>query len=199
VELMVAVIALAILTAMAVPNFTTWIRNSRVRSVADALQSGVRLAQAEAQRRTRTVVFFLTGSKDCSTAATASASGSYWQIRTVPNALMTDDSGTADSAEAVQCGALADVSSGVNINASADEDTVVAALCFSADGRQTSVTNPASIGVSCTASSIRFDVASDRSGGDNRPLRVTVGLGGNVRMCDPGKASNAPDGCRSPS
>jgi len=194
IELLVAVSLLAILTALAMPNFTTWIRNARVRAVADALQSGVRLAQSEAQRRTHTVVFFLTSSKDCSPSSTASASGSYWQIRTVPNVLLT-----GDAAEAVQCGVLTDVSSGVNLNATRVDDTsqTVAALCFGADGRQTTVSNPGAIGVSCTAGSVRFNVAPSTSRSEDRPLRLIVGLGGTIRMCDPGKDTNSPEGCRS--
>jgi type IV fimbrial biogenesis protein FimT len=101
VELMVTVSVLAILMAVAIPSLSSWVRNARVRTVAEALQTGVRLAQAEAQRRTHTVVFFLTNSKDCTTAATAVAGGLYWQVRTVPNALLT-----GDVAEAVQCGVL---------------------------------------------------------------------------------------------
>jgi len=185
IELMVAISVLAILTAVAMPNFMTWIRNSRVRTVADALQSGMRLAQGEAQRRAHTVVFFLTNSKTCDTTATAVAGGTYWQARSVPNALLT-----GDAAEAVQCGVLTDVSTGVNIT------SATTALCFGGDGRQTTVTNPSSIGVDCTAASATYDVAPVTANAESRPLRLTVSLAGSIRMCDPGKASTAPDGCR---
>ncbi|WP_457443067.1 pilus assembly FimT family protein [Roseateles sp. P5_E4] len=184
IELLVAVSVLAILTAVAMPNFMTWIRNSRVRTVADALQSGLRLAQGEAQRRTHTVVFFLTNSKTCDTAATAAAGGSYWQARTVPNALLT-----GDAAEAVQCGVLTDVSSGVNLTSSKT------ALCFGGDGRQATVTNPASVGVDCTAAAASYDVTSATSNAENRRLRLTVSLAGSVRMCDRDKAATTPEGC----
>lgn len=185
VELMVAVVVLGILSALAMPSFTSWIRNARVRTVADALQSGMRLAQAEAQRRTHTVVFFLTNSKDCTTSVTATTGGAYWQVRTVPNALLTND-----SAEAVQCGVLTDVSSGVSLSGSAT------ALCFGGDGRQATVANPAAIGVSCTAAATTYDVAPTAANSDNRPLRVTVSLAGAIRLCDPRKDASAPDGCR---
>jgi len=185
IELMVAITVLAILTAVALPNFSTWIRNSRVRAVADALQSGMRLAQGEAQRRTHTVVFFLTNSKACDTAATAVAGGAYWQARTVPNALLT-----GDVAEALQCGVLTDVSAGTNLT------SATTALCFGGDGRQTAQTNPASIGVDCAAATATYDIASATSNAENRPLRVTVSLAGSIRLCDPGKSSTAPDGCR---
>lgn len=187
IELLVGVSVLGILLAVAMPSFSSWIRNARARTVADALQTGLRLAQAEAQRRTHSVVFFLTSSKTCTTASTALAGGSYWQIRTVPNALLTND-----AAEAVQCGVLTDVSTGVALTSS----TNTTALCFGADGRQTTLTNPATVGVDCTAAAAVYDVTPSGSSPDKRPLRVTVSLAGSVRMCDPGKASTAPDGCR---
>ena len=188
IELMVVVSMLTILGALAVPNYASWIQNSRVRTVAESLQSGVRLAQTEAQRRTHTVVFFLTNSKVCTTESTAAADGNYWQIMVVPDPLLSDD-----EAEVVQCGVLTDVSSGVSLTSR------TTALCFGADGRQTTQANPAGIGVSCTARMARFDVAA--GGGtrdaDSRPLRLIVKAAGSVRMCDPGKAADAPDGCRS--
>ncbi len=185
VELMVAISVLAILIAVSMPSFTTWIRNAKVRTVADALQSGLRLAQGEAQRRTHTVVFFLTNSKACNTSATAIAGGSYWQARVVPDPLLT-----GDVAEAVQCGVLTDVSSGINLT------SATTALCFGGDGRQTSATNPASIGVDCTAAAATYNVVPAISNPENRPLRLTVSLAGSIRMCDPNKSSTAPDGCR---
>lgn len=195
VELIVAVSVLAILTAMALPNFNTWIRNSRVRTVAEALQSGVRLAQAEAQRRTHTVVFFRTKSTDCDAMSVADAGGLYWQIRSVPNPLLTND-----AAEAIQCGVLTDVSTGVTLTSQlivgVAAPAPLAALCFGGDGRQTSMNDPASIGANCTAGTARYDVAPSTSGAENRPLRLDVGLSGAIRLCDPGKASTAPDGCR---
>lgn len=186
IELMVAVTVMAILMAVAMPNFMTWIRNAKVRTVADALQSGMRLAQAEAQRRTHTVVFFMTNSKDCTTSSTAAAGGAYWQVRTVPNALLT-----GDAAEAVQCGVLTDVSDGINVN------TATPALCFGGDGRQTDVTNPTSIGVNCTAAAATYTVAPAVTHAENRTLQLNVTLAGSIRLCDPDKSfSTAPDGCR---
>ena len=185
IELMVAVSVLAILMAMAIPNFTTWIRNARVRTVAEALQSSIRLAQAEAQRRNQSVVLFRTTSKDCLTSATADAGGAQWQIRSVPNPLMTDD-----IPEAIQCGVLTDVSSGVALTSTAT------ALCFAGDGRQTTLTDPASIGANCTAAVAAYRVEPAASSAEGRPLQLDVSLSGAVRMCDPGKPSTAPDGCR---
>ena len=183
-ELMVAVSILAILGAVAMPNFTTWIQNARVRTAAEALQSSVRLAQAEAQRRSHTVVFFLTNSSTCTTESTAKAGGSHWQIMVVPDPLMDND-----DAETVQCGVFTDASSGIALNSR------TTALCFGADGRQTKVADPAGIGASCAAGTARFDVAPSNPDVENRQLRLVVTLAGAIRLCDLGKPSTAPDGC----
>ena len=63
VELLVTVTLLVILLFLAAPNFTTWINNTRVRTVAEVLQNSVRFAQAEAIRRNRSVVFYLTNAE----------------------------------------------------------------------------------------------------------------------------------------
>ncbi len=189
IELLVAVSLGALLMALAMPGFKTWIGNSRIRTVADSVQSGLRQAQSEAQRRAHTVVFFRTTSTACGSAAVANAGGQNWQIRTVPNAAMSDD--TADD---VLCGVLTDASSGVELNGPA-------AVCFTGDGRQTASTNPASIGLDCAPDAqgrpSTYDVTPRTASADARPLRVLVALGGSVRMCDPKKtqSSSAPDGC----
>jgi len=134
------------------------------------------------------VVFFLTNAKDCVNTTTAAAGGAYWQIRTVPMALLD-----GDVAEAVQCGVLTDVSGDVTISSAVTNST---ALCFGGDGRQTTVANPTAVGVGCTAGAASYDITPSGSSPDKRPLRVTVSLAGSVRMCDPGKSNTAPDGCR---
>ncbi len=175
IELVVTVALLGILLALAAPGFGTWINNTRVRTVSDALQNGVRQAQAEAVRRNRTVVFYLTNDQPSLT-ATAVAEGRNWGIRTV--SLFS-----GDTAEFVNGGALADVASGVEI------DDGPTALCFNASGQQVTVS-----GQSCTAGIATYNV--NRTGAD-RPLRITVSIGGRVRMCDPAKTLSAtnPDGC----
>ncbi|WP_295645807.1 prepilin-type N-terminal cleavage/methylation domain-containing protein [uncultured Methylibium sp.] len=174
IELVVTVALLGILLALAAPGFGTWINNTRVRTVSDALQNGVRQAQAEAVRRNRTAVFYLTNAQP-SLAATAVANGSNWGIRTV--SLFT-----GDAAEFVNGGSLSDVAGGVAIGGPI-------ALCFNASGQQVTVAAQ-----SCTAGAATYDVS--RTGAD-RPLRITVSIGGRVRMCDPAKTLSAtnPDGC----
>lgn len=183
VELMVAVALMALMLGLAAPSFTTWNRNAQIRTVSDALQNGLRLAQAESLRRQRQVVFFRTASTDCSNTVEASTVGNFWAIRTVPMVV-------GDPVETVQCGVLSDVAAGVVIGGPV-------ALCFNGSGRQTANTNPGIGGPACVlapSGTSQYDVTVHAG---DRPLRVMVSLGGSVRMCDPARSRNStsPDGC----
>jgi len=183
IELMVTIALLALLLGLAAPSFATWSRNAQVRTVTDALQSGLRTAQAEAVRRNRQVVFFLTSSKDCNTTTSSVANGAYWQIRTV--ALIT-----GEAAEALQCGVLNDQADGVNI-------TGPRALCLNSTGRQMANASTGVTGATCTLSATGFSIFEVNTSGADRRLQVAVSLGGQVRMCDPSRTQSAsnPDGC----
>lgn len=183
VELMVTVVLMAILFTLAIPSFTGMVRNSQVRTVAESLQTGLRLAQAEAVRRNRQTVFTLTNAEP-GLASAAAANGRNWAIHTVPRA-----SEDASVREFVQGGALSDSSGDVVINGPT-------AVCFSSAGRL--ITNAATgvVGADCevTATPLQYDFALT---GADRRLRVTLSVGGQVRMCDRDRTLSAtqPDGC----
>ena len=197
IEMMVTLVLLGILLALAMPSFTTWVRNSKLRAVGDSLQNGLRLAQTEATRRNRQVVFTLTNDKvTASTAAdhTAAANGNFWSLATV-------QAYASDAFAFIESGVLTDVASGVQV-------TGPAAICFSAMGRLVANPSPGITGASCssppaptppaTSAMLTYDISfADAVSGVDRPMRVTVALGGQVRMCDPAKAlgSTNPDGC----
>lgn len=182
VELMVTITLLAILLTMAMPSFATWVRNAQVRTVSDALQSGLRLAQAEAVRRHRQVVFFRTNQTVCNASTSADSSGAFWAVRTLPLV-------AGDAVEAVQCGVLSDVAAGVTIAGPV-------ALCFNSGGRQVANAATGIGGATCALDASGTSTFDLNSSNADRPLRVLVALGGSVRMCDPAKPlSSAPDGC----
>ena len=61
IELMVVIAIVAILTAIAIPNFINWRRNAQMRASADELLSAVQLTKLRAvKERTNCVVFFST-------------------------------------------------------------------------------------------------------------------------------------------
>jgi len=181
IEMMVTVTLLGILTMLAMPSFTTWIANNKVRTVSDSLQNGLRFAQSEALRRSRPMVFSLTNSAAPQNALTAVVDGSNWSLNVAKSSL---DAGNVF----VQAGVLSDVAAGVQVKGPA-------AVCFNAMGRLVANTDTGVDGASCNTGSAVFayDIAAN---GSDRPLRVLLGLGGQVRMCDPArKLADSPDGC----
>lgn len=179
-ELMVTLAVLGVLLAAAAPTFGAWIANSRVRAVTENLQNGLRLAQAEAIRRSRVVVFALTNDAPSAT-ATAVANGRSWAVFSVG---LLD----GEDLEFVQGGELGSAAAGVTV-------TGPASVCFGLSGR---LVDPAAAtgvnGEACTGTNAAFNVT--RTGAD-RNLRALVGLAGQVRLCDPAKTQSAtqPDGC----
>jgi type IV fimbrial biogenesis protein FimT len=185
VELVVTLAVFGILFMLAAPSVALWIRNSQVRTVAEGLQNGLRLAQNEAARRNRQVVLSLTNAAPALNVA-AAENGRSWSLQAL--SLMA---GGAD-AQFIQGGALADVASGVTVAGPA-------AICFNPLGRL--IAAPSSrtgVAQDCVVDADNptrtFDVSLH---GSDRPLRVTVSLGGQVRMCDPSRTQSAtqPDGC----
>jgi type IV fimbrial biogenesis protein FimT len=60
-ELMVAVTLAGMLLLAGLPSFTTFLRNAEVRSTAESISNGLRLARSEATRLNRPVSFTLAG------------------------------------------------------------------------------------------------------------------------------------------
>ncbi|SDJ04665.1 GspH/FimT family pseudopilin [Variovorax sp. OV700] len=181
IEMMVTVVLLSILMALAFPAMSEWVRNSRIRTVADALQNGLRLAQTEALRRSRQTVFSLTADTNPADGLTAAVNGANWSVNFVP--LLT---GEETAATFIEGGGLTGLAPDVRI-------TGPATLCFNSLGRV--VDNPApGTGVACSASAAAYNITIPNA---DRPMRVLVALGGQVRLCDPAKtlSNTNPDGC----
>ena len=183
IELMVTITLLGILISLSLPSFTTWIRNSQVRTVSEALQTGLRTAQAEAVRRNRQVVMSFTNDANPTLNPITVANGKNWSIQTVASPFINNN-----VTEFVRAGLLTDVASGVSITGAPK------AICFNADGRLMAPTGSAAT-ADCAGTPAAFQVSQTAS---DRPLNVTVAVGGQVRMCDPKRpalSATSPDGC----
>ncbi|MFG6446899.1 Tfp pilus assembly protein FimT/FimU [Roseateles sp. BYS180W] len=182
IELMVTLAVLATLTTLATPSFMRWLANAQTRAMADELQNGLKLAQAEALRLQRQTLFFRSAVVACDDRAQPDSAGTHWVIRTIP--LLADE-----AARIVQCGAL----NGASTNVLVDGPV---ALCFNSIGRPVANPAPGVDGLQCVVPNngrLQFD-ASNAKG--DRALRVTVSVGGGIRMCDPSRErSVAPEGC----
>ncbi len=192
IELMVTITLMGLLLALAAPAMMSWIRNSKIRTTAEGLQSGLRQAQAEALRRSRQVSFSLTDSKPTAAAPNieAKADGTHWVIHVLPSMAAQEDP------ELIESGVITDVDSGV-------QTTGPATVCFNSLGRLVANdkqgVKTATGGATCSVDAdptkaVTYDIASPNA---DRPLKVVVTVGGQVRMCDPKKtfSSTYPDGC----
>jgi type IV fimbrial biogenesis protein FimT len=170
VELLVVVAILAIISGFGIPAFKTWIADAKTRTVAEALQNGLRLAQTEAIKRGVQVQFVLTDSAPNATVTSSSTTGINW----VAQSMLRATPGTVD--QFIQGANLSAVSSARLV--SATDATVI----FNSLGRLVSPTTPVTY------------TLSNADGA--RHLNLTISLAGKIRMCDPDKnLTNSPDGC----
>jgi type IV fimbrial biogenesis protein FimT len=159
IEMMLTIAILGILLGIAVPNFTRWINNTKIRAGAEAIAAGMNLARTEAVRRNASVAFTLTG-----------ATG--WQV------------GTVTTVETIQTRGANDGSAGMTVTV-----TPVGATIVTFDGLGRVVAN-ADASASITSVTVNSPTITDA-----RTLTVSVGSGGNVRMCDAGIPAPDPRAC----
>jgi type IV fimbrial biogenesis protein FimT len=183
IEMAVTLAIFAILVALAAPPMNRWISNVKVRSTADVLQNGLRMAQAESLRRSRQVVFSLTNSPSPKTSLTAVDDGSYWSINTIPSM-------SGEVNEFIESGTLTTTASGVVMKGPA-------AICFNSMGRLVANASTGINGATCPppgGTPVQYLIKLPSA---DRPLRVDVALGGQVHLCDPAKtlSNTDPDGC----
>ena len=176
IELVVSIAIIGILMAAIMPNVSEWILNARVRSAADAIQSGIQAARGEAVKRNRPVTFWLVSLADnkvMDNSCTLSSTSASWVI-----SINSPDSkcGTAASTTAdpmiVQTHPAGEGSDGVTIVSKTSDDTQTADhVTFNGFGQVMDLTG---IG--------KVDVSAPNA---TRSLRLVVSTSGSVGMCDP--------------
>ncbi|MEO6934009.1 MAG: GspH/FimT family pseudopilin [Collimonas sp.] len=181
IELMVTIAVAAILMGVAIPSFTTWIQNTKIRSTAETLQNGIRLAKIEAVRRSRLVDFRLTSLNPEKDAIT-SASGTNWYVQQ-HSALLDSDTSDANYNLYVQGSSV--TAANVTVTLSPATSPGVATLTFNSLGRLEN------------AGAAVYAVDIDIPKGSYRKLRVLVTQSGQIRMCDPQItfSTSTPTGC----
>lgn len=187
IELVIAVIILGVLMAIAIPGFTEWLRNARVRGAADAVQNGLQLARAEAVRRNTQVGFYLVSTIDNNCAL--STSGPHWIVGLdAPNGRCASAPSETVAPRIIQMRTMADGSSTTTLAAGQHS------FVFNGLGRLTVV--PAGGEATITLSSADGQACrTDSPAGPVRCLRVMVSLGGQIRLCDPSLRSGDTQAC----
>jgi len=161
VELLVALTLIGLLLRLGMPSFTTFLRNSEIRSTAESISNGLRAARSEATRRNLPVSFTLAGSGSPS-----------WAINLFDPTTDTLIQPPLQQYTSTETGRSSKV---VTTPASA------VAVTFNGLGR---IISPSPI---ATANIQRIDVASIVTG-EARTLRIYADDLRGIRMCDPDPA-----------
>jgi type IV fimbrial biogenesis protein FimT len=199
IELLIGLAILGILVTLGFPEFQTFIRNTKVKNVAQSIESGLQLARAEAIRRNVNVRFQLVNNLTGSCAVTSALSSSpNWVVS------LDDPAGKCEIAPSettspriVQKWDSRESASGIVWNITML--TMTGALTFNGLGRISPALSTA--GPSPSVAQIRVeplpgtDIACEHLGGpvaNLRCMRILVNNGGQIRMCDP-KVTDATD------
>lgn len=168
IELLITIALFSVLASLAIPSYQAMIQNNRTRNAAESIQGGLQIARAEAVKRNTLVQFDLRGVN------------SAWTVCTSPTPAgscpVVDDSTTVQS-RSIGEGSSTDISVSVS-----DAGPYV----FNSLGVMTSPT-PA-------GSKLTIDIdntALDSS--DSRDLRIEIGAGGSVKVCDPALSASGTD------
>lgn len=171
IELMITVALMAVIATLGMPAYQEWVQNTRVRTTAESIQNGLQLARAEAVRRNTQVVFTL-------------QLNTGWTVGCVVPVADLDGDGLDDCPVGIQNRPAAESGAGASVSL-AMTPAGVNTVTFNSLGQV--APPPAS------ASFTQVDVES--SADNSRKLRVTLGVGGNTRMCDPNLAATDPRAC----
>ena len=184
VELMIGLALFAILLTMGAPTFSRWIQSSQIRNAAEAIHNGLMLARAEAVRRNTAVRFQLVTTT--TGACALSEVGTNWVVNV--GGQPDSPAGACDAPPSddvapriIQVRSAAEGSPNAFVNANG-----VPLIIFDGTGQASvattiDITNPT--GGACTPA------------GPMRCMRVTAATGGQIRMCDPARGANDPQGC----
>jgi len=185
-ELMLGLVLMTLLLAMGVPSYTNWIRNTHNRAAAESVLNGLQMARNEAVRRNTTVRFNLTDSNGTvawtvgcvNVTATCPAT-----IQSRPATEGTDQARVGVSLDAIPLPTPA----GHFSSALAAGNELAAGVSFNGIGRVPA----ANVGNDFT----RADITNVTSASARRYV-VLVGVGGQIRMCDPARSfATDPQGC----
>jgi type IV fimbrial biogenesis protein FimT len=171
VELTVTVALAAILVGAAVPSYSAWQGNSRIRASADTIHAGLRLARAEAVTRNTSVTFTLAANGNWTVGCATVTSTCPATIHSRPGAEVRGSMTlvmTQQNNQTVNDGAAS-----VTFNSRGVPDAADTSL------RRIDLDVPASIAASALS----------------RDLRIVLNNFGQTRLCDPNASDSSPTSC----
>ncbi|MDA8093815.1 MAG: GspH/FimT family pseudopilin [Betaproteobacteria bacterium] len=173
IEVVVVLAIMAITAVLAFPNFEVWLQNEQIRTVAESIQSGLQLAHDEAARQNQDVDFVLTTNAPTSGGVSPNTGGSNWVVRT-------------DSQQTFIQG----------FDATPYPNVAVSCLTSAGSSCSTGSIVFQSIGLTSLTGQAIIQVSHRTNASNYRTLKILVGTGGTIRLCDPALSlSTNPQGC----
>lgn len=185
IELAVTMVIFGLLLASAMPNVTSWMRNAKLRSQAEAMQSGLQRARDEAVRRNRQVSFWLinqpSGLSLDDNCRVASTGGSWIVSAANPDNACSTATVVPSTAtpEASPYHLANDGGTGVSVSGFTDTAAGTAAESVTFDGFGRVVNN-----ASATNNLRRIFIAYGTAAAGDRPQRIDINTSGLIRSCD---------------
>lgn len=193
IELMIGIAILALVLMLGLPAFTTMLQNFQIRTASESLIGALQFARTEAIRRNQAVrlQFVTTLDDTCGT----SANGPHWIVS------RNDPTGACDDPETttfLEPNVLA--SPQILTKRSSGEGTRNVLLAASAGGAPSVAVVFNGLGRTLAGSLDTIDISNPFGGacqhaatpGNMRCMRVQIGGGGQIKLCDP-KVSAAAD------
>jgi type IV fimbrial biogenesis protein FimT len=180
IELMVTLTIAGILLAVAMPSFSTWMTNIRIRNVATEFYTGLQQARSEAIARNTQVRFQSVTTMDSS--CSLSTSGAGWVVNVVNGTNTVDSKCNVAPDPATTTAPLIIANRRPDTNTSVAVSATASQVVFTNLGRQPTSPAPTDLTYNFTASS---SGGCQSAGGNLTCLRVLVTTGGQIRMCNP--------------
>lgn len=163
VELMTVLAVIGVLAALGLPNYRIWIENTKIRTAAESIQTGLQKARVEAIKRNVRVQFVL-------------GANSAWTVSCVTAAQCPDLAGGVVETRNANDGSSANIT----VTATPAGSTTIV---FTNLGTVSPASAIAPV-VPVPFTQLEFD-NSTLGASDSRELRVMIGPGGVGRTCDP--------------
>jgi type IV fimbrial biogenesis protein FimT len=182
IELVIVMAVVSTVLALGVPQFAQLMANTRVRSAAESVQSGLRVAQIEAMKRSIATEWTLTSADPVpgNVSAAVSSSARNWMARVRADATRGENNPT------FLRGSEAANAQGATVT----NQTGTFSVVFLPTGQvmRGDAGGPTALG---TPMVMRVTAA-----GANRPMCVMASPTGSIKICDPQLASGDPRACQ---
>ena len=196
IELLIAIVIAGVLLALALPSFSSMLRNAKIRNLANSIVGGLNVAKTEAVRRNKLVSFDLP------------TDGSGWVVKEFASASPPPEPDEDEGGSSVPVNIPIQTQGSENVDTlklviaqgTGDSRVVLTAgsgvVTFNSLGRLVANSVDMEFDVESAIDGINCATVTNLDGA--RCLRVEVSSGGLIRMCDPALAAGNPQACNSP-